>query len=60
LIVDKKRAFPGRGVYVCPDSTCLQLAVKRKGLLKGFRGRYHSDVPEDVLRYFEEEGEWQK
>ena len=60
LVVDEKKALPGRGVYLCPNRACLELAIRRKGILKGFRGRYHKDVPEGVLRYFEEEREWRK
>jgi predicted RNA-binding protein YlxR (DUF448 family) len=60
LTVDERKVVPGRGVYLCPHSACLESAIKRKGILKGFRGKYDKDVPEGVLRYFEEEGEWRK
>jgi predicted RNA-binding protein YlxR (DUF448 family) len=60
LCVDEKKIRPGRGVYVCPCSECLELAIKRKGLVRGFRGRFRQGVPERVLSVFREEKAWQK
>jgi predicted RNA-binding protein YlxR (DUF448 family) len=60
LCVDEKKIRPGRGVYVCPCSECLELAIKRKGLVRGFRGRFRQGVPERVLSVFQEEKAWQK
>jgi predicted RNA-binding protein YlxR (DUF448 family) len=60
LVVDKGKILPGRGVYVCPCPGCLALAIKKKGLVRGFRGQFRQVVPEEVFSVFQEEEEWQK
>jgi predicted RNA-binding protein YlxR (DUF448 family) len=60
LVLDKEKVFPGRGAYVCPCSGCLELAIKKKGFIRAFRGRFRQVVPEEVFSVFQEEGEWQK
>ncbi len=30
VVVDRKKALPGRGVYLCPDSGCFEKAIKGK------------------------------
>lgn len=35
--LDPKGKLPGRGAYVCPQSECLQEAVKRKAFDRAFR-----------------------
>lgn len=60
LVVDREKVLSGRGVYICPFSGCLELAIKKRGFIRGFRGQFRQIVPEEVLRVFQEEGEWQK
>ncbi len=60
LAVDRDKIRPGRGVYLCPSLGCLELAIKKRGLIRGFRGKFSQAVPADVFRVFQEEGEWQK
>ncbi len=59
MVVDKKKTLPGRGIYLCPKVNCLEMALKRKGLVKDFRGGFRR-VSEGVSRCFWEEEEWQK
>ena len=36
--------FGGRCVYVCPDETCIDKAIKRKSVSRGLR----YDIPADI------------
>lgn len=36
---DPSRSAPGRGAWIHPDAACLDLALKRGGLARSFRGR---------------------
>jgi predicted RNA-binding protein YlxR (DUF448 family) len=60
LLVDGMKTFPGRGVYLCPSRGCFELARKKKGLSRGFRGRQSQGIPEGVVSVFQEEEGWQK
>ena len=60
LVVDGQKFLPGRGVYICPRPGCLELAIKKKGIMRGFRGKFRQVVPEEIFRVFQEEEEWQK
>lgn len=60
LCVDEEKTRPGRGVYICPCPECLELAIKRKGFVRGFRGRFQQGVPEEVSSVFQEGKAWQK
>jgi len=55
LSVDRRQRLPGRGVYLCQRPECLERAMKKRGLMRGLRGRFRQDVPEEVLRVFQEE-----
>lgn len=57
-VTDKEKILPGRGVYICPSPGCLELAIKKKGFAKAFRGKFRQVLPEEVSRAFREEGEW--
>lgn len=35
---------PGRGAYICPDHTCLNQAMKRKGLEHSLKCRIDEDI----------------
>jgi predicted RNA-binding protein YlxR (DUF448 family) len=60
LVVDMEKVLPGRGVYICPCRSCLELAIKKKGFVRGFRRQFRQIVPQEVVSVFREEGEWQK
>jgi len=60
LVIDWEKVLPGRGIHICPCPGCLELAVKKKGLIRGFRGKLRQEVPEEVFRVFQEEEVWQK
>jgi predicted RNA-binding protein YlxR (DUF448 family) len=60
LVVDSEQFFPGRGVYLCPGSECLELAIKKKGFVRAFRGKFRQVLPEEVFRAFQEERECRK
>lgn len=60
LVVDREKVFPGRGVYLCSSLGCLELALRKKGFVRAFRGKLRRVEPEEVFRVFQEEGEWQK
>jgi predicted RNA-binding protein YlxR (DUF448 family) len=55
LVADTGKVLPGRGAYICPCSECLELAIKKKGFIRAFRGKFRQVVPEEVLRVFQEE-----
>ncbi len=60
LSIDREKVLPGRGVYICPCPGCLKSAVKKKGFIRGFRGKFRQELPEEVFRVFQEEEVWQK
>lgn len=37
ILYDARRGLPGRGCYLCPLASCLQLAIKRRGLDRSYR-----------------------
>jgi len=39
---------------ICPQSTCLELAIKNKGLERSFQGSIPSNVYEDLLKELKE------
>ena len=43
--LDFKGKKPGRGAYVCPDTECLNLAIKKKALSRAFG----TQIPESIL-----------
>ncbi len=60
LVIDGERTLPGRGAYICVERECFQLAIKKKGFVRAFRGKFRRVVPEEVSRVFQEERECQK
>ncbi len=60
LVQDRERILSGRGAYVCFEPECLELAVKKKGFIRAFRGRFHQGKPEEVLRVLQEARECQR
>jgi predicted RNA-binding protein YlxR (DUF448 family) len=53
LVIDRERRLGGRGVHLCPDARCAELARRRGSL--GRRLRRAVTVPEDLERRVEVE-----
>lgn len=49
--LDKTGKKNGRGAYICPNATCLEKAVKTKGLDKSLK----ISVPSDIYERLREE-----
>lgn len=49
--LDKTGKKNGRGAYICPNATCLERAVKTKGLDKSLK----ISVPSDIYERLREE-----
>jgi len=49
--LDKKGKKPGRGAYVCPDTECLNRAVKRGALSRAFKMQIPGDILEEMELY---------
>ena len=49
ILIDKTGKKSGRGVYVCPQSECLSLALKRKALDKGLK----MSIPREIVESLE-------
>ena len=47
VCVDRDGTAPGRGAYVCPQSECVEVALKRERLAKAFRGK--AEASEEVM-----------
>ncbi|MGX2994193.1 YlxR family protein [Streptomyces sp. JNUCC 64] len=43
-VPDPRGTLPGRGAYVHPDPACLDLAVRRRALVRAFRARGQLDT----------------
>ncbi|MDZ7392242.1 MAG: YlxR family protein [candidate division KSB1 bacterium] len=48
--VDLSGRAPGRGVYVCPDPSCVSMAKKRHALERSLRCPVPEQVYEDLTR----------
>ncbi|MCR6545893.1 RNase P modulator RnpM [Dehalobacterium formicoaceticum] len=46
ILIDITGKKSGRGAYVCPDESCLQLAIKSKGLERSLQTRISPEVYE--------------
>ena len=49
IILDTTGRKNGRGAYICPESECLQKAIKCKGLERSFKMPFRKDV-QDMVR----------
>lgn len=45
---------PGRGAYICPNKSCLEAAVKNKGLERSFKTAVDKTIYEDLKKEFEQ------
>ncbi len=53
IFVDSTGKKNGRGAYICPNSDCLEKAIKNRGLEKSFKENIPSDVYETLREAFE-------
>ena len=51
VMVDPAGKLPGRGVYICRNAECLNLAIKRNS----FRRSLQTDIPQAVVSDLYEE-----
>ncbi len=54
ILLDTTGRKNGRGAYVCPNSECLQAAIKNKGLERSFKMPIPKDVYEVLTKEMEE------
>jgi predicted RNA-binding protein YlxR (DUF448 family) len=45
ISLDFKGKKPGRGAYICPNSECLNRAIK----IKAFSRLFKTQIPEDII-----------
>ena len=55
VLVDATGKKNGRGAYVCPDSSCLEKAIKTKRLSRAFEMPIDNDVYEKLKGEIEQE-----
>ena len=55
LLLDKTGRKNGRGAYVCPNTECLQQAIRSKGLERSFK----MQIPREVYDALQKEMETQ-
>ena len=48
--LDERGKKPGRGAYICPEQTCLELAKKNKALERSFKQRIDQQVYDQIER----------
>lgn len=51
ITLDLVGKAPGRGAYVCKNTTCLEKAIKAKRFERAFKGQ----IPEDIFNGIKEE-----
>ncbi|MCT4598748.1 MAG: YlxR family protein [Vallitalea sp.] len=51
ISIDSTGKKNGRGAYICPSITCLEKAIKNKGLERSFKEK----IPQDVYMTLKEE-----
>ena len=50
IVIDTTGKKNGRGAYICPDSECLLMAVKRKGLERSFKMSISKDIYDELKK----------
>ncbi|MGI6678862.1 MAG: RNase P modulator RnpM [Dehalobacterium sp.] len=48
ILIDTTGKKSGRGAYVCPDKSCLQLAINSKGLEKSLQTKIAPEIYENL------------
>jgi hypothetical protein len=54
ILLDATGRKNGRGAYICPDSDCLQRAIKSKGLERSFKMPIPKEVYEILTKEMQE------
>ena len=54
FLVDETGRKNGRGAYLCVDSQCYQLGIKRKGFERSFKQEIPKEIVEKLAREIEE------
>lgn len=54
ILLDTTGRKNGRGAYICPNSECLNAAIKNKGLERSFKMPIPKDVYEVLTKEMEE------
>ncbi len=49
VCVDETGRAKGRGVYICPDASCLKMAIKRKAIKRGLQMEITSEQEEALV-----------
>ena len=52
VVVDLKRNLPGRGAYVCNDSSCIQTLKKKKALNRAFKMPVDDKIYDKIAEEF--------
>ena len=58
--VDPTGSAPGRGAWLHPDASCLDLALRRGGLARSFRGRVDAGALTGDLQQYEPTIPWNR
>ena len=56
--LDPRKVAPGRGAWLHPDASCLDLALRRGGLARSFRGAVRTDQLIGDFEAFEPTIQW--
>jgi Predicted nucleic-acid-binding protein implicated in transcription termination len=56
VFVDRDGKAPGRGVYLCPDASCVKKAKKKNALQRSFGIAIDAGKLEELLKEVEDNG----
>ena len=59
-VPDPRQRVPGRGAWLHPDASCLDLALRRGGPARSFRGRVDTGLLARDLEAFEPTRTWNR
>lgn len=57
LVLDRKGKEPGRGAYLCPNSQCLKLAIKKKAVERALGVKLDDDLIVELSNRLDEGSE---
>ncbi|MCR5654507.1 MAG: YlxR family protein [Lachnospiraceae bacterium] len=46
--IDGKGKINGRGAYICKDPNCFEMALKKRGLERSFKGKVPAEIYEKL------------
>ena len=55
--IDKDNSGEGRGAYICPDTKCVDMALKKKKLSRALRCEIDSSFYDELKEYIKSIGE---